>query len=82
MCFIMCVRERQIRGDFQKSLMTFVKIKNSQNSAFIYIHLYVRFLLLDVPYERRVNKCAYTYQDLVPRTMPSTEEGARYLREY
>lgn len=33
----------------------------------------------DVPYERRVNKCAYTYQDLVPRSMPSTEEGARYL---
>lgn len=62
--------------------MTFVKIKNSQNSAFIYLHVYVRFLLLDVPYERRVNKCAYTYQDLVPRTMPSTEEGARYLREY
>lgn len=34
----MCVRERQIRGDFQKSLMTFVKIKNSQNSDFIYIY--------------------------------------------
>lgn len=40
---------------------------------------YTKDVPKDVPYERRVNKCAYTYQDLVPRTMPSTEEGARYL---
>ncbi|XP_061175744.1 uncharacterized protein LOC133184683 [Saccostrea echinata] len=33
----------------------------------------------DVPYERRVNKCAYTYQDLIPRVMPKKAEDERYL---
>jgi hypothetical protein len=40
------------------------------------------FSFSDVPYERRVNKCAYTYQDLIPRVMPNKTEDVRYLRKF
>ncbi|KAK3089804.1 hypothetical protein FSP39_006662 [Pinctada imbricata] len=33
----------------------------------------------DVPVDRRVNKCAYTYQDLIPARDPTSAADKRYL---